>query len=300
VSPAPPPETPPPRWLLDMLADPPELAALAEPAGKSHRLSASQVISFADCPERWRRRYLLRDPEPFTAALVWGTADSEAAAHNYRQKIESGEQLATDEVLDVFRDEARAGVEAAGGPSEVLWDRIATDADALVDAGTRLAAVYHEQIAPAVQPIAVERRFTVAIGDAEVIGYVDAETETAIIERKTASRQLRVPTGAYQAQAIIYQAAIPKPVQWHVGVKRRRNPTVYTATQELGEYNPEFEAAYSVGARLEAERLVNTTLDAVTVFEREFSDRPWPGARYRPLSPCSRCGYRPTCAWWRS
>ena len=69
-------------------------------------LSPSQVRCFFDCPARWWFKYGLHLPERKNSSLALGLAVHQALEVNFREKIETQEDLETTGVLMVFRETA--------------------------------------------------------------------------------------------------------------------------------------------------------------------------------------------------
>lgn len=261
-------------------------------------LSATQLSMFSRCPEQYRQRYLLGRKERPGAALVWGSADHYAHEVNFRQKIESHEDLPTGDVLDAFADGIAKSLDEHGGELEVEWGRVRL-AD-VKDRGAQLVATYHSRVSPLVQPLAVEEKFELEVPGLPVpiIGYIDTETERAIIDRKTSSAKVTAPKPSWRLQGTLYQAAKRKPVSWHVGTKTKV-PAVYTSLHpETPALHVPFEPTY-----------VNVTLQRVTFLVESIArlfalygpDNPWPTTApdvgWRD-NFCGYCGYRPECTWW--
>jgi len=76
-------------------------AAKADPAPV---LSPSQVRCFFDCPARWWFKYGLQLPERKNSSLALGLAVHRALEVNFREKIETREDLETTGVVCVFRE----------------------------------------------------------------------------------------------------------------------------------------------------------------------------------------------------
>jgi len=263
-------------------------------------LSASSLSMFSRCPEQWRQRYVLGRKERPGAALLWGKADHFAHEVNFEQKIESHEDLPMGDVLDAFSQGITDALNEVGGELEVEWGRVRL-AD-VKDNGSRLVAAYHSKVSPMVQPIAVEERFEFVVPDVPVpiIGFIDTETERAIIDGKTSGARVAVPKPSWRLQGVLYQASKRKPVSWHVKTKTKV-PAVYTS-MDAGFEN--LHVPFS-------ERLVDLALVRVRhLVERiaglmaEFGpDHPWPTTAmdvgWRD-DFCGYCGYRPGCEWWRA
>ncbi len=269
------------------------------PAELPDHLSASSATMYHRCREQWRLRYVDGAKEAPSGALIWGIGDSEAAAWNYTAKILSHRDLPVTEVEEVFASTVDAKVDEFGGHSQIQWDAGQTAAT-VKDAGVKLAALYHRQAAPHVQPIAAEGKIEFTLPDlpVPVIGYVDVETVGEIIERKTAKAKFANgrPAGNYLAQARVYQLALGKPLHFHVSTKTKV-PAVWTPSEEPG-----LDLPYSdPNATRTARWLVATARAIVADLETFGPDGPWVGSEALLQSPCSWCGYGPNvaniCRW---
>ena len=84
------------------------------------------------------------------------------------------------------------GIESEGGLDEILWPE-GKDARSgkveMIDDGTRLAGLYHQTLAPPVQPVAVEEWFEYQIPGfpQHVKGQLDVRTSGHILDTKTTS-----------------------------------------------------------------------------------------------------------------
>jgi|DewCreStandDraft_4_1066084.scaffolds.fasta_scaffold11030_7 hypothetical protein len=255
-------------------------------------LSATQITMYQRCREQYRRRYICGERERPGAALIVGSADHYAAEANFRQKIESAEDLSLDEVQDAYAAGWDLAIERAGGESEIVWGE--EKPGKVKDSGAALVAVYHEQVAPHVQPIAVEREFSLPIEGVPVpvIGRVDVETAARAIERKTTQRLATRPKPQWWLQGLIYQLVSDATVDWHVGVRKSR-PEVATPYTHEGlrlPYLPEHQ-------RIAADVIRQTAASMLMDWERWGPDEPWPGSLTHDWS-CRYCGFRPTCRWW--
>lgn len=266
--------------------------AFAWPRELGDHLSASRLTMFQRCPEQYRRRYVLGQKEKPGAALVWGSADHYAHEQNFKQKVRSGEDIPEADVRLAFAEGFDRAVERNGGEAEVVWGD--EKPGALKDAGTELVAVYHRVVSPRVQPVAVEEKFCVWLENVlvPVIGYVDVQTATRAIERKTARAAQRSPKPDWRIQGLLYQAVHDADVEWHVSVKTK-TPAVYTAGEE-----PALRLPVNRSTVEATKQLVSTLTRAMVAYWRMYGpEEPWPGAITHPWA-CSFCGYRPTCRWW--
>ena len=68
-------------------------------------LSPSQVNIYMMCPAKWYFRYLIGLSEPTTGALALGKAFHGTLARNFRQKLNTGHDMETRELSEVFSAE---------------------------------------------------------------------------------------------------------------------------------------------------------------------------------------------------
>jgi hypothetical protein len=112
-------------------------------------LSPSQVRCFLDCPARWWFKYGLQLPERKNSSLALGLAVHQALEVNFREKVETQEDLETIGVVMVFQEAWMEQVpQTVFTPDESQGD--------LRRMGERLVAKYMDEVAPKVDPAAVE------------------------------------------------------------------------------------------------------------------------------------------------
>src|ERR1039457_3942490 len=104
---------PPPERSFTELIVAPEVAltklpstngALAAKTDPAPVLSPSQVRCFFECPARWWFKYGLQLPERKNSSLALGLAVHQALEVNFREKLETREDLETTGVVIVFRE----------------------------------------------------------------------------------------------------------------------------------------------------------------------------------------------------
>lgn len=265
-------------------------------------LSASSLGTFSRCPEQFRRRYVLGEKERPVAALIWGGVDGATFEYNFRQKIESHEDLPLDDLELKFASILDERVDGSGGPSEVDWGKEYTGKSPAVafagvkDRGVKLVGAYRRTVAPLVQPLAVEKQFSYEVSGigVPIIGFIDIDTEAVTIEAKTSGKAVKAVKNDWRLQGRIYQAVHRKPVAWHVKAKTKL-PAVYTPTEEPGLLMPVSEVAISAMEN-RVRGLVETLLHYIDIYG---ADEPWPTSAPDSWgNTCGYCGFRPTCPWW--
>lgn len=150
---------------------------------KSH-ISISQVNTYLRCPLQYYWRYVenLRIPPP--SAVTFGRATHAAIEHNYRHKMMTGSDVPVKEAQEAFAyafDQMAPETQFEEGESP----------GALKDEGVRCTALYMTEVAPAVQPVAVEEEFELEFENTEhtlkgVVDLIDASG--TIIDTKTTKR----------------------------------------------------------------------------------------------------------------
>jgi hypothetical protein len=115
--------------------------------------------------------------------MVLGRAVHAALAHNFAQKLDSYEDLPTLGVRALFRD-------AWAIEKEQAEFRDDEDPMKLAACGEALVAKYMDELAPLIQPAAVELRVEGQIGGTKVQGWIDLiDVNGQIIDIKTAARK---------------------------------------------------------------------------------------------------------------
>lgn len=166
-------------------------------------LSPSQVNTFLSCPAKWYFRYAIGLREPPTGTLALGTAFHSVLATNFRQKIETKQDLPAEELEQPFGEAFAIAAEDA----EFLEDE---EPAALIETGRALVARYMADAAPWIEPRAVELHVEEVIAGVRVQGVVDLlDMEGRIIDRKTAARRPTGITPEYQLQLTTYSMITP-------------------------------------------------------------------------------------------
>lgn len=241
-------------------------------------LSASSLSQFIACPEMWRLRRLKRIPES-TGIDKWiGIIDHETHAANLTKKISTGTDLPTEQMHGIYDSVWEEELSENGEPE---W--YGADPSATRDHGHLIMETYHEVVSPTVTPIAVESRFEEKLADVpiKIVGYVDVEETSRLIERKTTKARLSKPKPNWALQGRLYSMIYQKPVEWQV-VTRAKLPTICTP-----ETDPELRLEVGNGDSVvlliqQAAYMMND------LYLRYGADRPWPTTGI--LHPF-QCGY---------
>jgi hypothetical protein len=197
-------------------------------------LSPSQLRTWMDCQARWAFKYLYQLPEPGNSSLAFGRSIHHALGLNFHQKVESGVDLATPEVVRAF---------CAAWKAEVEQTEFADSEDPMEvgSQGAALVAHYMKETAPAIRPAAVEIHVgdgDARIGGVRVQGVVDVLDEHGrILDLKTAKRSPSRIDHSQMIQLATYAAVTPG-ARGTVRVDtlvRNRSPRVVTFSGRLAE-----------------------------------------------------------------
>lgn len=250
-------------------------------------LSVSQYGMWETCGEQWRRRYLLGEKIPPGIALLTGTGVHAGAELNFKQKIQTHEDLPLSDLKDAARDAYLDGAEQHGVfiPPEELPSAQKQIA-AGVDDTVRLVRPLREQYAPTIQPMLVEQLITIQEPDLpDIVSYLDVlTTGWRLSDMKTAKKQW--PAGKVQGahQPTLYREAVYRATGHY--------PRYITIDQFLKTKEPRYHVAIAERNDQDYEALLVRFRNMVASCETGI---------FHPASPdhwaCSPkfCGYYYTC-----
>lgn len=186
-------------------------------------LRASALTMAVQCPEKFRRHYILNEHSTGSVDTFLGTVDHETIAENFRVKMRMGVDMGESTLLSTYRTLWHESVEKEV-PS---WGN--EEPEELYDRGVEMVKLYHQEVAPTVVPIAVEEEFRERIPGVpvEIVGHPDVLTQERIVERKTTGQKVSKPKPTWLLQGRIYQLAINKPVEWQVTTKQKTPQVVF-------------------------------------------------------------------------
>ncbi|MCR4340081.1 MAG: PD-(D/E)XK nuclease family protein [Gemmatimonadaceae bacterium] len=148
------------------------------------RLSPSSIDGFWKCAEQWRREKVEKDRRPVTVDQLFGSAFDRAASTNFRQKIESHEDISVVEMRDVAGDSFNTVVEEEKEERGIDWyeTKPATlQAEVITQmVGNDSLPGFHQVLAPTIQPVTIQRWFEVpTVVGVPFVGKIDVETDRA-------------------------------------------------------------------------------------------------------------------------
>ena len=142
-------------------------------------LSPSSYSLWVSCPEAWRRRYIKGEKPPPSGSMFLGSRVDDALSAYHRRILEHGDRLALDQVLDLYREQWAAELEAEQDKQGVDWEEELPQARALELGRQAIELAMAELIPHLGDPVDVQRRLEYSIApDLEwtVLCYLDLET----------------------------------------------------------------------------------------------------------------------------
>jgi putative RecB family exonuclease len=187
--------------------------AVASRPGDS--LSPTSGTQYRRCPAQWRFRHIEKLPDPPTGALTQGSAVHAAIGENFRQKIETKEDLPVAGVQALFREAWALLVKGEfpgpfGTPKAVPEFADDEDPEQLKAEGEALALKYLDEACPEIQPAAVELPVNGVIGGVPVRGFIDLlDTSGRVIDLKVVKRSPTEVSPDYRFQVATYRKLCP-------------------------------------------------------------------------------------------
>lgn len=192
--------------------------------------SASSIATFMRCAKQWEYAYVYELKRPPSIRMVLGTAAHAASEVNYAQKITTAADLPLVDVLDVFSDAFDTGA----------YDAIVDPEDKeshgqAKDSGVNSLTVYHETVAPGIQPVWVEHEGLIHVNDMPYSYTVDlVDDKGRVRDHKYTKRRpqgasdyrlnmigyamgYRAETGEKEADVVLdYMVRTKEPYHWPV------------------------------------------------------------------------------------
>lgn len=148
--------------------------------------SASSISTFMRCGKQWEFAYVYAYKRPPTLRAVIGNAAHEAVEVNYRQKMETGDDLPVDDVKEAFSDSFERQMS-----DEVYFDdEEAERPGEAKDSGYKVIDRYQKEVAPPIQPLMIEEQVRFRINGIPFSGYIDlVDQKRRVRDLKTVKRK---------------------------------------------------------------------------------------------------------------
>lgn len=155
-------------------------------------ISFSRLNLYCRCGYQYYLRYILKVIVPRTTPLIMGTGYHSSLQQNHLQKIDSAVDMPLPELGDfyasqieeAFKEDVLLTKEQKGQNKVIVRDDT-------IKRGQSALKVYHDEFAPTLMPLEVERAFTVPLADdvPPLYGIIDLVTaDMRVVDHKTASK----------------------------------------------------------------------------------------------------------------
>lgn len=174
-------------------------------------LTQSMIGCIQRCPQQFERIYVNGERIPPGISARRGSGVHKGAEVNHGHKLHTGEDLPLDVLQDAARDEYMRLVKEQGVfiPREDAGqkDKLLNDG---LNAAVKLTALYHEEVAPAIQPAMVEERIEFDAGLPLILsGAIDVYTvDKWLPDLKTADKSKNQSFADSSVQLTLYAALI--------------------------------------------------------------------------------------------
>jgi len=259
-------------------------------------ISQSRLGMLGKCPEQYRRRYEENEIIPPGVAMARGVGVHGAAKGNFRQKIESHEDLPTQDIIDIAVSEfdrvLKRGVrftpeEESRGAEVVIGETRDTTAG--------LATVFAEEVAPAYQPEMVEQKQRIVLPEApfDLVAILDLmTTDGYVVDLKTSSKS----PGLYdadQSEQLTFYALVYKALKGELPVGVSLEVLVETPAQKK-RYRKALHSTRTIGDLTALVNRINMAVKLIDagVFIPTNPSNWWCDSRW--------CGYFNTCKYVNS
>jgi hypothetical protein len=261
------------------------------------RLSASAIAKFLQCPEAFRRSYVLGDPTVSQGKMVAGTAAHATVEAAIAHALAGGGTATADQLAVTYDASFDAALENARTRGGVEWgsaEKRPLDADSARAIGANAVAAYAREALPQVIGSgveAVEHVFVVNVPGCPVpvCGLIDIAGSRSSIDTKFGEKSASSVQSYWRIQAQMYGLARRLPVDFHTATWAGKVQTPTT--------HPGLRYAWSATDVLLASQMIATVCRSILMHAETFGrDAAWPGAVTHPF--CSSCDYQRDCAWW--
>lgn len=246
-------------------------------------LSVSSLNLFTRCPMAWKRRYVDKQSEAPSGKMLTGGAAGAALAQHYGLVIETGEGLSTSDLLDEYAAEWDQRSER----EEVLWGSDAPGQ--LKDTGMAALALYHREIAPTIDPVSVEREFSLTWPDAPfaLTGFLDLETgDDEVGDYKSTGQRWSAEKAAAELQPTVYLAAR----------RAEGNPATFRYHTMVRTKKPSAELVAAPRSERQLDLLTHRVFSIARAMQWRWLNDCWAGTPPDLAWLCRSCS-APDCAW---
>lgn len=174
-------------------------------------LHQSQISMWDRCPCQYYYRYVKGIIKPPGVAIVRGQGVHASSEKDLIAKRDTGQLLSQDEVTDIARDKvvdywAETGVRLTDDEKGEDEKKVLADT---IDAAVALAKTHHNELAPQLEPVHIERPWKLEINNfpVDLQGTIDLQEPTALRDLKTSGKSPVKTAAETSLQLTLYHLA---------------------------------------------------------------------------------------------
>lgn len=256
----------------------------------SGHISATQLEMFRRCPKQYEFRYVEGLKIPPGGSLVVGISTHRGLELDLAQKRLTGDNWPTKQVLEAtasaFDDVVEEAKSAFGS---VDWD----EADPGAEKDSCLDAVgnYHQSVAKAIEPTAVEQSFEMKFNGVAftLVGRIDVEHKgETVIDFKTTKKYRK---------SLENEASMPVPFQ--LSIYQLARPTARELRLDYIIRNKKSTDALTVTFKAMEKPVLNMVLKEIETLSTAIrTGLFYPNPGFGAMN-CGMCGYKALCPVWK-
>lgn len=178
------------------------------------KLHWSQISMLCRCGIQYEMRYVKGISRPPAIALIVGSATHVSIEKNLKHKMDNKALLKDDEVRQIAADDVNQrwqneGADLSSLDEEELGKGEKAVRGEAVDMAVSLASLHHHELAPAIEPIHLERKWDVEIAGfpCDLQGTIDIQESGRIRDTKTSKASPPKDKAAKDEQLTMYSMA---------------------------------------------------------------------------------------------
>jgi PD-(D/E)XK nuclease superfamily len=249
-------------------------------------LSPSSYTLWVSCPEAWRRRYIKGEKPPPSGSMFLGSRVDDALSAYHRRILEHGDRLALDQILDLYREQWHAELDAEQAKQGIGWEEDLPERAAF-ELGRQAVELAMAELVPQLgDPVDVQRRLEFSLApelEWTVLCYLDLETlkdngdgepAPAVVDFKVKSTPIGRDRADSDPQAGIYLAG-----RWLEGYPA--NELLFAQIAKPGRRRKRMSASLISTTRKAGQmrgviaRVALAASQIAAAYERYGPDQPW-------------------------
>jgi len=247
-------------------------------------ISPSQINMFGRCQMQYEYRYIEGIIRPPGRAAIRGRGTHAAIEADLTSKLATGALLPDEAIPDLARDATNAawndGVLLTREERDVPEDALRGQT---VDSAIALAGLHHEELAPMIEPVHIEREVRIAAPNYpfDLMGIIDIQEQTCLRDTKTTTKSPPQNAADVNVAMTLYSLAV-KIIDGKAPATLRLDHLVDTKT-------PKVMSQFSTRGPAEWQALLRRIEHIARAIEAGI---------FTPCSPDAWCCSEAWCGYW--